>query len=358
MGTMFLADVGTAAVGGGGYAPVVMAPAGGFGGAMPAIIGAPGRRLLQKTSYGWTMHATAGGRINPVWSPSTLGVDLAPGEWNGSPSTTKENCAVRAAQNGVPFFAWSPVHAGYCKTLKPGIVAPNLATNLEPHYGYSLYEPTYGLVNCKLFIDDWSISVKYNGEQLPVSGTGGWDQVKTFSYIRKPGAVLEIVGQEHDNIQGHGCSISGMLLECDSGLTSNTHDWHTHGSQDGVNWVPSSHVCQSTSGFHSSGQTPNAQKIWSGNGLRYAKFMTIPIYHNHIEFRGSSGARAILLLSEYIGYVVHKMGQFINGVMRLAGALGLLIPGIVPPGLPIALPSVPSLIPGGGLLPGLGGIFG
>merc|ERR550539_1280637 len=243
------------------------------GGPGATVIGALDRRLLQQATHGWPMHSVNGGTVNPIWSISTLGTDLAPGEWDGSDYTSLSTCASKAAQRGVPFFAWTgQIYGGYCKVLKPGIHSANLNTNQG--YGYKLYEPTYGTVNCKVTIDNYLLSVKYDDIELPVSGDKTrWDSVKTFSFTRKVGAVLEIVGMEHDHIHNQGCAVSGMLLECDSGLTSNTGHWHTHGSNDGVNWH--SHggpPCQSTSGFHSHGQTPGAQKIWAGNGMRYAKF--------------------------------------------------------------------------------------
>ena len=46
-------------------------------------------------------------------------LDLAPGEWDGSGSTSLDVCHQKAITAGVHLFAWTDqVYNGYCKVLK------------------------------------------------------------------------------------------------------------------------------------------------------------------------------------------------------------------------------------------------
>jgi len=133
-------------------------------------------------------------------------------------------------------------------------------------------------VTCRMTIDNSVSHVRYGGVDLSVSGNlGDWDNVKTFSYTPVYGYELEIGGWEHSNC--HGCSCSGLLLECDDGFVSDTDNWVAWGgSSQSVS--PSSGYstpCQSSSGFHMSQAYSRAMtKIWASNGDKYAWFKATP----------------------------------------------------------------------------------
>jgi len=74
-----------------------------------------------------------------VWTKSGKGKDLKSGQWSGSGSTSYQECAERAVNTGVKFFAWtSQVYNGFCKVLKADVVGPDFST--YQGYGYVLYE--------------------------------------------------------------------------------------------------------------------------------------------------------------------------------------------------------------------------
>jgi len=74
------------------------------------------------------------------WKESSEGVDLAPGEWDGTGGTDFEQCKENAKAAGVNHFAWTGrvYQPGYCKVLKASIPNPNFNTNQG--YGYKLFE--------------------------------------------------------------------------------------------------------------------------------------------------------------------------------------------------------------------------
>jgi len=76
------------------------------------------------------------------WQESGDGVDLAPGEWDGTGGTDFVQCKENAKNAGVKYFAWTGkvYQPGYCKVLKTTTTSPNLGTNQG--YGYKLYENT------------------------------------------------------------------------------------------------------------------------------------------------------------------------------------------------------------------------
>ena len=139
------------------------------------------------------------------------------------------------------------------------------------------------LVNCKMTLDNEVKQILYNDIPLNVYGDlKNWGRTKTFSYVKKAGAELKIIGENtQHNWHGPrmGCSWAGLLLECDDGLTSNVNNWKAFGS-DSPYASPTkndySTPCLSISPFHIP-MTSDAQKIWPSNGENYAWLSTVPL---------------------------------------------------------------------------------
>merc|ERR1711953_828288 len=75
------------------------------------------------------------------WQKSSMGLDLAWGQWDGTGYTSFKQCKSNAESAGVRYFAWTgQVYNGYCKVLKPSVTVPNLNTNQG--YGYKLWQNT------------------------------------------------------------------------------------------------------------------------------------------------------------------------------------------------------------------------
>ena len=120
-------------------------------------------------------------------------------------------------------------------------------------------------------------AVFYDGVKLAISGDpSNWKSVKTFSFRHVEGANLQIIGANPDNCDG--CKCSGLLLECDDGLTSNLNGWVVFGT-DSPEKSPIladySAPCQSSSEFNLKDQTSDAQKIWANNGKKISWLMKI-----------------------------------------------------------------------------------
>jgi len=120
-------------------------------------------------------------RNKECWMKSDDGVDLAPGEWEGTGGTDFEQCMENAKIAGTDYFAWTGevYQPGYCKVLKKMNKSPNLKTNQG--YGYQLYENT-----CRQ--ECWKESE--DGVDLAPGewdGTGGTDFVQCKNAAKKAG---------------------------------------------------------------------------------------------------------------------------------------------------------------------------
>ena len=131
------------------------------------------------------------------------------------------------------------------------------------------------MVTCTFTVDDSVSSVYYNGQDITSTVKGDlthWDQAKTVSFAKVPGAYLAVTGEEADS--AGSCGISGFAITCSDskGVMDSKGKWSAVSSASplrpddprragqGDKWES---PCESTSGIFLPGAQPTV-RIWGG----------------------------------------------------------------------------------------------
>ena len=122
------------------------------------------------------------------------------------------------------------IGSGGCKEVFVHSIPPETVLNLDCKSSCA--------VKCSITIDNYVVSVSYNGVNLEIEGNerNTWMDEKTFEFSScdnaYPGTLI-VKGSEHSNSNSYCKGISGMILHC--AATDTTSPWHNFVS-DGTNW--------------------------------------------------------------------------------------------------------------------------
>jgi len=167
----------------------------------------------------------------------------------------------------------------------PAVTAITLAPGVGEAACQSVPQHAAVKVTCQLTIDNVLDSVKYNGQDVAISGPkSNWNANKVVTFDTVANGILEVAGHDSEGGNTGHCATAGFAIQCESedsfwgAFNSGSNNIQAAGGKDETaqqgyrSWrVP----CTSTSGF-SLPANRGLKKLWAPNAERMAKFQMGP----------------------------------------------------------------------------------